>query len=101
MAKFMYLYRGPDPGPSDERMPLFQAWIEKTGDALLDVGSPFGARAAVHDDGTEGAAADDLIGYTVVEAADLAEAKALTAGLPLLLGGHGTHRVEVFELLPI
>lgn len=99
MPKFIYLYRGPDPGPSDERMPLFHAWIEKTGDALLDVGSPFGARTSMHDDGTEGAAADDLIGYTIVEAADLAEAKALTSGLPLLLGGRGTHSVEVFELL--
>lgn len=101
MAKFMFLYRGPQPGPSDERMSLFQAWIEKAGDALLDMGSPFGARASVRDDGTEGAAADDLIGYTVVEAPDLEGAKALTEGLPLLLEGRGKHSVEVFELLPL
>jgi hypothetical protein len=100
MAKFMYLYRGPAPEPSDDRMAAFGAWIEKTGDALLDAGSPFGDRASVGGDGTEGEAAD-LIGYTIVEAADLAEAKALTEGLPLLLGGHGTHSVEIFELLPL
>src|SRR5581483_5437779 len=91
MAKFIYLYRGPAP-PSDvtpeqgaERMAAYQAWMEKVGAALVD-------------DGTEGTAGD-LIGYTIVEAADLAEAKALTGGLPFLSERDGKHAVEIFELL--
>jgi hypothetical protein len=104
MAKFIYLYRGPapdlTPDQGAERMAAFSAWMEKVGPALIDAGSPFGASASVRDDGTEGTASD-LIGYTIVEADDLAAAKALTDGLPLLSGNDGKCAVEIFELLPI
>lgn len=105
MAKFIYLYRGPATPMSDrtpeedaERTAAFGAWIEKVGAALVDVGSPFGASASARDDGTEGTPGD-LIGYTIVEADDLAGAKALTDGLPFLSGSDGKCAVEIFELL--
>lgn len=74
--------------------------MERVGAALIDVGSPFGASASVHDDGTEGEAGD-LIGYTIVEADDLAAANALTEGLPFPSKQDGTCAVEIFELLPM
>jgi hypothetical protein len=105
MAKFIYLYRGPATPASDltpeqgaERMAAFSAWMAKAGAALVDVGSPFGTSVSVRDDGAEGTAGD-LVGYTIVEARDLAEAKALTDGLPFLSDGDGMHAVEIFELL--
>jgi YCII-related domain len=105
MAKFIYLYRGPVTPISDrtpeehaERMAAFGAWMEKLGPTLIDAGSPFGASASVRDDGTEGTAGD-LLGYTIIEANDLAEAKALTDGLPILWGSDGGCAVEIFELL--
>jgi len=104
MAKFIYLYRGPapmsDPTPEQaaERMAAFSAWMEKVGAALVDVGSPFGASVSVRDNGTEGTAGD-LIGYTIVEADDLAAAKEFTDGLPFLSGHDGKCAVEIFELL--
>ena len=104
MAKFIYLYRGPVPELTPDqgagRMAAFAAWMEKLGPALLDAGSPFGASASVRDDGTEGTAGD-LIGYSIVEADDLAAAKALTDGLPFLSGSDGQCAVEIFELLPM
>jgi hypothetical protein len=107
MAKFIYLYRGPATPMSDltpeqgaERMAAFGAWMERVGAALVDVGSPFGTSASVRDDGTEGPAGD-LTGYTIVEADDLAAAKALTTGLPFLSNGDGKHAVEIFELMPM
>jgi hypothetical protein len=107
MAKFIYLYRGPATSMSDltpeqgaERMAAFGAWMEKAGAALVDVGCPFGTSASVRDDGTEGTAGD-LTGYTIVEADDLAAAKALTYGLPFLSGSDGKCAAEIFELLPI
>jgi hypothetical protein len=107
MAKFIYLYRGPATPMSDlapeqgaERMAAFGAWMEKVGAALVDVGSPFGTSGSVRDDGTEGTAGD-LIGYSIVEADDLAAAKALTDGLPFLSGSDGKCAVEIFELLPM
>jgi hypothetical protein len=107
MAKFIYLYRGPATPMSDitpaqgaERMAAFDAWMQKVGVALVDGGSPFGTSAAVRDDGTE-ASAGELIGYSIVEADDLAAAKALTDGLPFLSGSDGKCAVEIFELLPM
>jgi len=108
MPKFIYLYRGPAtpmsgraPQEDDaERTAAFGAWMAKLGPALVDVGNPFGTSASVRDDGTEGRAGD-LIGYTIVEADDLAAAKALTGGLPFLSGSDGKCAVEIFELLPM
>ena len=105
MARFIYLYRGPatpmtdmTPEQGAARMAAFSAWMEKVGAALADGGSPFGSSASVRDDGTEGTAGD-LTGYTIVEADDLAAAKALTDGLPFLSGSDGKRAVEIFELL--
>jgi hypothetical protein len=107
MATFIYLYRGPatampdlTPEQGADRMAAFGAWMAKVGAALVDGGSPFGSSASVRDDGTEGPAGD-LIGYTIVEADDLAAAKALTNGLPFLSGSDGKCAVEIFELLPM
>src|SRR5437016_660508 len=82
------------------RMAALGAWMEKVGAALVDVGSPFGTSASVRDDGTEGTAGD-LIGYTIVEADDLAAAKPLTKVLPFLSSSDGECAVEIFELLPM
>jgi hypothetical protein len=104
MAKFIYLYRGPapdlTPDQASARMTAFGAWMEKVGAALVDVGSPFGRSASVRDDGAEGTCGD-LMGYTIVEADDLATAKALTDGLPFLSNNDGKCAVEIFELLPM
>ena len=102
MTKFIYLYRGPAPDLTPEqgaeRMAAFAAWTEKVGPALIDGGSPFGASASVRDDGTEGTAGE-MIGYTIVEADDLAAARALTDGLPFLSGSDGKCTMEIYELL--
>jgi len=104
MARFMYLYRGPlpdlTPEQGAERTAAFGAWMEKVGVALVDNGSPFGSSASVRDDGTEGTTGD-LSGYTIVEADDLAAAKALTDGLPFLSDSDAKCAVEIFELLPM
>jgi hypothetical protein len=103
MAKFIYLYREtiPEltPAQSEERAAAFGAWTEKLGSALVDVGSPFAASACVRDDGSEGTASE-LAGYSIVEADDLAPAKAFTDGLPFLSGHHGQHAIQIVELLP-
>lgn len=102
MARFIYLYRGPAPDLTPEqgaeRMAAFAAWMEKVGPALVDGGSPFGASASVRDDGAD-ATAGDLIGYSIVEADDLAAAKSFTDGLPFLSNRDGKSAVEIFELL--
>ncbi len=107
MSKFIYLYRGPatpmdnlTPEQSDEQMQAWGEWIGRLGPALVEVGNPFGARSAVTEDGGE-QAPGDLNGYSVVEATDLAAARALADKHPFLAGSNGHHSVEVFELVPM
>jgi len=95
IAKFIYLYRGPAPATSatpldaEERAKAFGAWMSKIGAGLIDVGSPFGTSISVRNDGMTGPAGD-LIGYTIVEADDLAAAAVLIEGLPFLANRDGS-----------
>ncbi len=107
MTKLIMVYKG-EVTPMDEMteeqgkavMDAWGAWMGKVGDGLVDVGSPFGGGASVSDDGSEGTAAD-LTGYSIVEAADLAAAKAMTGGHPYFSEGKGNYSIEIFELLPV
>ena len=107
MAKFLYLYRGPatpmedfTPEQGTEQMAAWGVWMEQVGSALVDAGSPFGARASIADDGT-GSDPGDLNGYTIVEAADLAGARELVGKHPFLAEGKGRFSIDVFELVPM
>jgi len=107
MARFLLTYRGPATPPeqmtaeqSAETMQLWNAWTDKVGSAVVDLGLPFGARASVAGDGSEGAP-PDLNGYTIVEATDLAAAKSFADGHPFLSTGEARFAVDVYELVPI
>jgi hypothetical protein len=107
MSKYLYLYRGPatpmedfTPEQGAEQMAAWNAWMERVGTAVVDAGSPFGARTSVTDDGTSGETAD-LNGYTIVEAADIAGARELLAEHPFLSEGKGRFAIDVFELVPM
>jgi hypothetical protein len=107
MSKFLYLYKGPatpmedfTPEQSAEQMKAWTDWMNGVGPALIDAGSPFGARAAVADDGSSPTPSDQN-GYSIVEADTLDSAKDLLKGHPFLTEGKGRFAVEVFELVPI
>lgn len=107
MSKFIYLYRGAatpmgelTPEQSEEQMQAWGQWIGRLGSSLVEVGNPFGERSAVTEDGGS-ATPGDLNGYSIVEAADLAAAKALADKHPYLVGSDGRLSVEVFELVPM
>ena len=107
MSKFLFLYRGPaqpmenfTPEQSAEQMQAWGAWMGKLGPALVDAGAPFGARAAVADNGSSPAPSDQN-GYSIVEADSLEAARAFTDGHPFLTEGKGRFAVEIFELVPM
>jgi hypothetical protein len=107
MAKYLYLYRGPatpmdqfTPEQSAEQMEAWGQWIGRLGQALVDVGAPFGARSALADDGTS-PAPGDLNGYSIVEADGVEAARALADKHPFLTEGKGRFSVEIFELVPM
>ncbi len=107
MAKFIMLYRGEatdmgdmSPEEQQEVMTKWGEWMQRVGPALSDVGAPFGPGASVVDDGSM-ASPSSMSGYSIVEAADLDAAKALTSGHPYLSEGKGDYAIDIFELMPV
>jgi hypothetical protein len=107
MGKFLYLYRGPATPMADftaeqsaEQTRAWGEWMGRVGSALVDGGSPFGARTAVADDGSSPSPSDQN-GYTIVEADSLDDAQALVKDHPFLSEGKGRFSIEIFELLPM
>ena len=107
MARFILVYKGPatdmaamTEAQSKAVMDCWNAWIGKLGAALLDVGAPFGPGTSIVDDGKE-RKPDELNGYSIVEAADLAAARGLAKAHPFLSEGKGRFSLEVYELMPV
>jgi hypothetical protein len=107
MPKFMMIYRGEATDVAnmseDDARAVFDkwaAWMRKVGSALTDVGTPFGPGTSVVDDGSTREALS-LTGFSIVEAATLADARALTEGHPYLSEGKGNYSVEVYEMMPV
>ncbi|HEY5223512.1 MAG TPA: hypothetical protein VIJ18_10770 [Microbacteriaceae bacterium] len=107
MSKYIFIYNGPAT-PMDQfteeesaaQMAAWGAWMGSVGTALIDGGAPFGERASVGDDGSV-RTPTELQGYSIVEAADLDGAKALSAGLPFLSEGQGRFSLDIFELVDV
>ncbi len=107
MPRFMMVYKGEATDIADMTeeeanavMAGWAQWMERVGPALGDVGAPFGPGASVVDDGTSSAPVS-LSGYSIVEADDLAAAKALADGHPYLSEGKGNFAIDIYELLPV
>jgi len=107
MARYMMIYKGEatdmsemTPEQGAEVMAKWGAWMEKVGPALVDVGAPFGPGTCVVDDGTVDTPVS-ATGFSVVEAADMAAAQALTDGHPYLSDGNGDYAIDIFELMPV
>jgi len=107
MSKFMMVYKGEatDMSTMTEEevagvMAAWGAWMQNVGPALLDVGTPFGPGTSVVDDGSTGTAVS-LNGYSIVEADDMAGARALADNHPFLSEHTGDFAVDVYELLPV
>src|SRR5438093_12228445 len=94
MPKFVLMFHGGDTpdAPSREVMDRWMAWFGELGDAVVDMGAPFGAAATIASDGTpsEGGGPDAANGYTVLEASNLHDAVVMAKGCPgLSAGGPG------------
>jgi hypothetical protein len=107
MTKFLYLYRGPatpmdtfTPEQSAEQAKAWTDWMSRAGSALVDGGAPFGARAAVADDGSNPSPSDQN-GYSIVTADSLDDARKLVESHPFLAEGKGRFSIEIFELAPM
>jgi YCII-related domain len=96
MTRFMVLYVGP-PTPPDASHEGWPAWFAKLGDKLVDRGSPLAAGRAQRSDGSTGAAATHVNGYSLMQADDMDEALGLVRAHPYLAQGR-QYSVEVHAL---
>jgi hypothetical protein len=107
MSKYIMIYKGEATDTADmteeqagEVMAKWGAWIGTVGNALVDVGSPFGEGLSAVDDGST-ATPVPLSGYSIVEAESLTAARGLANGHPYLGEGAGNFAIEIFELTPV
>ena len=102
MAKFVLMFHGGEAPeePSPDVMDRWMVWFGELGDAVVDMGAPFGASATIASDGTPGpgGGADPATGYTVIEAANLHDAVVLAKGCPGLSDGGSVRLYEAMQM---
>src|SRR5690242_7345397 len=104
--KFILLYKGPAT-PIDELSPEqtqkvnagWQDWMDQNQAAIIDIGAPMANGQAITDDGSD-EPADQLNGYSIIEADDIDEAMEAVSDHPFLADQTGDFSIEVFELQP-
>jgi hypothetical protein len=112
MSDFLYLYRLPanspfapdSPHQMQERLKKWTAWfadldakghVKNRGNPLASGGAVVTDKKGAVNDGPYAESKDIIMGYTIVEAKDLAQASKLAAGCPVLESG------GVVEVRPI
>ena len=103
MAKFVLAYTGGSmaqtPEEQEKVMGDWMNWFGTLGAAVVDGGAPFGASATIASDGaTSDGGRSALTGYSIIEAADVADATTKAKGCPVLASGGS---IEVYEAMPI
>jgi len=102
MAKFLLMFHaGASPEePSAAVMDRWMAWFGELGEAVVEMGAPFGAVATIASDGTpsEGGGPDPATGYTVIAATNLHDAVVMAKGCPGLTSGGS---VKVYEAMQV
>jgi hypothetical protein len=104
MAKYLFAYRGGGMAETEAEqqaaMAAWGSWFGELGAAIVDPGNPFGPSATVAQGGavSDGGAAG-LTGYSVLSAEDLAGARELAKGCPVLAQGGTVEVYETFEVM--
>jgi YCII-related domain len=96
MNTYLLVHRHPPNYTGDaDTFAAWEAWFRELGDAVVDLGNPvLDDRGHTGDTGK----APPLGGYTIIDAADIAEATRLASRCPVIQDGGG---VEIGRLTPI
>jgi len=107
MAKFLFIYSGPytdmddfDEEAAKKEMDEWSRWMGENKGMFIDDGGPVGEPEVVVDDGSSKKPLE-ILGYSLVEAADMHAAKKITKNCPMLREKTGKYAVEIFKLLPM
>ncbi|QFT82847.1 hypothetical protein FIU89_19655 [Roseovarius sp. THAF27] len=102
MPKYILAYHGGGRPETEEEglkaMKAWESWLGGLGGKLIDPGNPVGMSKTVSTEGiADNGGSNPLSGYSIVEAADDAEACEIARGCPILDGGKGS--VEVAPIV--
>ena len=86
------------PEQMKEGMKPWMLWAKKCGKALVDMGSPLGNGLKLSKNGSK-PSTNNVVGYSILQAASIAKAKALLKDHPHLNWGAGCE-IELHESLP-
>jgi hypothetical protein len=108
MSKFVFVYHAPQtpadaapPTPEEMEgvMGAWMGWAERVGEGMVDFGTPLSGGVRVTPAGTS-PSERQVVGYSIIEAADLDAALELAQGHPHL-NMPGGCEIEIHEAQPI
>lgn len=90
----------PTPEQQQKGMEGWMQWAQRCGNKLVDMGSPLMNGQQLTTDGQSKNSDKEVVGYSILQAENIEEAKALLKGHPHL-GWHKECSIEVFEKIPL
>jgi hypothetical protein len=110
MKKFIVIYHAPKnlvdqtmsttPDEQEKGMEAWMEWAGKCGDKLVDMGAPLANGLQLTRDGSGVASRKDVVGYSVLQAETIDQARTLLKGHPHL-GWDGACTIELHETMPL
>lgn len=110
MKKFVVIYQAPvgaewktaesTPEEMEEGMKAWMAWSQKCGDKLVDFGTPLGTAVTLSPGGSENGGESKVMGYSILQAENIEEAKKLLKDHPHL-DWNADCEIVVHESLPM
>jgi hypothetical protein len=109
MKKFLVLYKAPTsafeqmknatPEQQKAGMDAWMAWSKKAGPSIVDMGSPLGKSLRVTKGGSAAPAANDLGGFSILQAESKEALAETLKGHPHFMMPDGS--IDVVEMMPI
>lgn len=111
MKKFIVLYHAPmdamaqtasmSPDDQAKGMELWMQWAQRTGDKLVDLGAPLMNGQKLNPGGMVENSTRDVAGYSIIQAENMEQAKALFATHPHIAGWNQNATIEIHETMPL
>jgi hypothetical protein len=104
MAKYLFVYHGgstpKDPAEIKKVMDAWGQWFGSMGAAVIDGGNPVGKSSTVRSDGSvaNDGGPNPVSGYSLIEAATLADAHKKAKACPLLASGGSIEIAEALDM---
>lgn len=103
MAKYVLVYKGGQVASEERRqavMAEWNDWFQGVGEAIVDMGNPFGPSSEVSaDGGVSQEGPSGLTGYSILTAESLDAAAEFAKGCPILTDGGSIEIYETFNVM--